>query len=292
VHITTKILVVLNLIVCLILTQYVWIALAENVAWRERYENERDARHRDKDVLEGAYERLLSVRRANQGAAAQKTTEVAALNATKQALETWKLEAERVRDEANRIADELIAATQPFDGISDGYNREVVEQLQGTLQTLSDRKSAVFQDRGEALLRVAQAHNTYAERAEHYRRIEYQQFLLQEELEARLDTKARYRWLRPDIQKELGDNGPVIFANVNWATGNTLQINRGRRHGVELYQKYTIMRAGSTIAVVNIVDIQNETAEAVIVDLVSRNVTPQPGDEAVTRLFMSRLSRR
>jgi hypothetical protein len=292
VHITTKIFVILNLIACLILSQYVWISLAENVAWRERYETERDARHVDKDRLEGAYARLLSERRSNQNSASQKSAEVAALNATKQALETWKLEAELVAQEAADIANQLIAAVQPFQEISAGYNNDVVATLHATVESLSQRKSNIAQDRGEELLRVAQAHNSYAERAEAYRRLEYQQFLLQEEYEARLDTNARYRWLRPDIQKELGDNGPVIFANINWVVGNAVQLNRGRRHGVELYQKYTVMRAGSTIAVINVVDIQNETAEAVIVDLVDRNVTPRQGDEAVTRLFMSRLSRR
>ncbi|MBX3459176.1 MAG: hypothetical protein KF696_04290 [Planctomycetes bacterium] len=291
-HVITKVLIIVNLVLCLILSQYVWVALAGNVQWREKYEFEVNARHQDKAALEDAYARLLAQRATNAERTSQNSAEVAALNATKQALEAWKLEANLAAADAQRAADDLLAATQPFTPISRGYDQDVVQKLQGTVEQLSDRKSALFRQRGEALWSVAQAQNVYAEKNEQFRRVEYHHFLLQEEHERRMDTQARYRWLRPDIQKDLGDNGPVIFANVNWAVGNSLQLNKGKRDGVELYQKYTIMRNGSTIAVVNVVEVQNETCECLIEDLVSNSVRPQKGDEAVTRLFMARLTRR
>lgn len=291
-HVITKVLIIVNLVLCLVLSQYVWIALAGNVQWREKYEWEVNARHRDKAALEDAYANLLAQRATNAERTSQNSAEVAALNATKQALEAWKLEANLAAADAQRAADDLLAAVQPFSVISRGYDQDVVQKLQGTVEQLSERKSNLFRQRGEALLNVAQAQNTYAEKNEQFRRLEYHHFLLQEEHERRMDTQARYRWLRPDIQKDLGDNGPVIFAGVNWAVGNSLQLNKGKRDGVELYQKYTIMRNGSTIAVVNVVEVQNETCECVIEDLVSTSVRPQKGDEAVTRLFMARLSRR
>ncbi|MCA8915554.1 MAG: hypothetical protein KDB90_09090 [Planctomycetes bacterium] len=291
-HTVTKVFVIINLVVCLILSQYVWVSMAGNVQWREKYQNERDARHRDKASLEQAYNQLLAQRAANQQSMAQNSAEVAALNATKQALEAWKLEAEQTRDDARTAADNLKTAVEPFARISQDYNEQVVDKLQRTVGELTDRKSQVFTDRGDKLLKVAQRHNDYAMKHEDYRRIETYLFLESEELEDRLDRLARYRWLRPDLQRDLGDNGPVIFASVQWVTGNSLQINKGRRDGVELHQKFTIMRGGSTIAVVDVVEVQNETAECVIVDLVKSSVKPTAKDEALTRLFMSRATRK
>lgn len=288
-HTFTKVLVIANLVLCLVLSQFVWIALSGNVQWRDRYEVERDALHRDKDKLEKAYNDLVAVREKNRNDLSQNTAEAAALNATRQALEAWKIESELARTDAENAANDLLKAIEPFREISQSYDRDVVARLQATVESLTERKGQIFAQRSEQLLKVAQAHNLYAERHEQYRQLEFQQFLMQEELEHRLDLKARYRWLRPDIQAEIGDNGPVIFASVKWVQGNSLQLNKGRRDGVELRQKYTITRNGVTVAVADVVEVQNETCECVIIDLVGRGVAPAAGDEAVTKLFMSRL---
>lgn len=291
-HTVTKVFVIINLVVCLILSQYVWISMAGNVQWREKYALERDQRHQDKNALEAAVNELLAERAANQKRSAQASAEVAALNATKQALEAWLSEAEQTRDEAKRNADNLKAAVEPFNRISQDYNSQVVEKLQSTVRELTTRKDEVFRDRGDFLQRVAQRHNDYAQRHEEYRRVEEYMFHVNVELDDRLDRLARYRWLRPDLQSDLGDNGPVIFGAVDWVTGNSLQINVGARNGVELHQKFTIMRNGITVAVVDVVEVQNETAECVIIDLVKPGVKPQKGDQSITRLFMSRTTRR
>ncbi len=291
-HTLTKVLVIVNLVLCLILSQYVWISLAGNVQWRERYEWERNARHHDKSMLERAYNDLAAVRDNNRNSVSQSTAELAALNATKQALEAWKVESDLARTDAEAAATDLLKAIEPFREISQSYDRDVVARLQATVESLTERKSQIFAQRSEQLLKVANAHNLYAERHEQYRQLEFQQYLMQEELENRLDVKARYRWLRPDIQAEIGDNGPVIFAKVDWVTGNSLQLNKGRRDGVELRQKYTITRNGVTIAVVDVVEVQNESCECVIIDLVNRSAQPSKGDEAVTKMFMSRISSR
>ena len=52
------------------------------------------------------------------------------------------------------------------------------------------------------------------------------------------------------------------------------------------------MRDGLTIAVVNVVELQNETCECEVVDLVRKGVTPKAKDQAVTRMFMARVSSR
>jgi len=277
------------LVFCLILSQFVWISLSGNVQWRERFEDERNHRHSDKSKLEKAYNELVAVREKNRNDLSQNTAEAAALNATRQGLEAWKIESELARNDAQKAADDLLKAIEPFREISQSYDRDVVARLQATVENLTERKSAIFAQRSEQLLRVAEAHNLYARNHEQYRQLEFQQFLMQEELEHRLELKAQYRWLRPDIQADIGDNGPVIFASVKWVQGNSMQLNKGRRDGVELQQKYTITRNGITIAVATVVEIQNETCECVIVDLVGRGVMPAAGDEAVTKLFMSRL---
>jgi hypothetical protein len=292
VHTVTKVFVIVNLVVCLILSQYVWISLAGNVQWREKYDLERNQRHRDRHMLEDAVNELLAARAANQERAAQASAEVAALNATKQALEAWLAEAIQTRDEAKRNADNLKVAVEPFIDISRAYEDDVVRKLQDQVGQLTRRKEDVFRDRGDQLNRVATRHNDYAHRHEDYRKIEEYLFHVSVELDDRLDRLARYRWLRPDLQSDLGDNGPVIFGQVNWVTGNSLQINKGARDGVELHQKFTIMRNGSTIAVVDVVEVQNETAECVIIDLVRSGVKPQTGDQSITRLFMARTTRR
>ncbi len=291
-HTVTKVLIIVNLVVCLILSQYVWISLAGNVQWREKFEFERDARHRDKDRLEQAYNDLLAARAANQERTSQNSAELAALNATKQGLEAWRDDAKTSAEDAERMANELTAAVQPFDEIQSQYNTEVVERLQETVGQLTSRKAGLYSNRGENLEKLANQQTEYAQKAEDYRRVEFQMFLLQEELESRLDLKARYRWLRPDIQADLGDNGPVIFAKINWAVGNSVQLDKGRRDGVELHQKYTITRNGVTIAVVDVVEVQNETCECIVTDLINKNAKPSAGDEAITRLFMSRMKRR
>lgn len=291
-HTVTKVFVIINLVVCLILSQYVWVSLAGNVQWREKYALERDQRHRDKNELERAVNDLLAARALNQERASQGSTEVAALNATKQALEAWLAEAEQTRDEAKRNADNLKVAVSPFEKISRDYEQQVVRKLQDTVGELTGRKEEVFRDRGDQLLRVAQRHNDYAQRHEEYRRVEEYLFHVNVELDDRLDRLARYRWLRPDLQSDLGDNGPVIFGAVQWVTGNSLQINKGARDGVELHQKFTIQRNGTTIAIVDVVEVQNETAECVIIDLVRPGAKPVAGDQSITRLFMSRTTRR
>ena len=291
-HTVTKVFVIINLVVCLILSQYVWISLAGNVQWREKYSLERDQRHRDKNALEQAVNELLAERAANQKRGSQASAEVAALNATKQALEAWLAEAEQTRDEAKRNADNLKVAVEPFDQISRDYDEDVVRKLQETVGQLTTRKGDVFRDRGDQLQNVAQRHNDYAQRHEEYRRVEEYLFHVNVELDDRLDRLARYRWLRPDLQSDLGDTGPVIFGEVEWVTGNSLQINKGARDGVELHQKFTIMRNGTTVAVVDVVEVQNESAECVIIDLVKPGVKPASGDQSITRLFMSRTTRR
>lgn len=291
-HIVTKIFIILNLVVCLVLSQYVWISLAGNVQWREKYESERDARHRDKNILSEAYNDLLAARAANQDATAQSRAELSALNSTLQSLEAWESSERDAAAAARTATEDLLAVVAPFDDIERGYREDVVNKLEEMAGDLTRRKSRVFAERGERLLDMARSHNEYALRHEEYRELEFHHFLLQEELEGRRDLKARYRWLRPDIQRDLGDNGPVIMGEVDWVVGNSLQINKGRRDGVELYQKYTIRRGGNTIGVANVVEVQNETAEAVIIDLVNEGVKPRAGDEAITRLFMSRLRRR
>ena len=65
-HTLTKVLVILNLVICLIVSQYVWVSLAGNVRWRESYEWEVAQRHMDKNELERAYNTLLAARDENR----------------------------------------------------------------------------------------------------------------------------------------------------------------------------------------------------------------------------------
>lgn len=290
-HIFTKILVIVNLLLCLVLSQYAWVAHAGDVNWKQKYDWERRARHQDKDRLEAAYNDLLAVRETNKNSVRDLKIELAARNATYQSLEAWAVRAEHSADDAEKTAQQMIDSASTLDPISVLYKDNVVKPLQDQVGSLTGRKSELIVARNNRLQAVAEEQDLYAEQAEEYRRIEFQQFLMQEELEHRLDIKSRYRWLRPGIQRDLGDNGPVIFASVSWVLGNSIQLDRGRRNGVELHQKYTISRGGATIAIIDVVEVQNQTCECVIVDLVNGATPPKAGDEARTRLFMSRFGR-
>jgi hypothetical protein len=221
---------------------------------------------------------------------AQNDAEIHALNSTRQSLEAWKLEAVAAAADAKAAADQLVAVTEPFNQISNEYSQKVINGLNETLEKLSTSKSNLYQDRSTQLASLAQAHALYAERHEQYRQLEFQQFLMQEELESRLETKAIYRRIRPDIQAEIGDSGPVVFAQVTWVQGNSIGLNKGRRDGVEARQKYTITRGGRTIAVVDVLEVQGETCECVVVDMADKGNAPRAGDEAVTKMFLARIS--
>ncbi|MCC6573611.1 MAG: hypothetical protein IT462_07460 [Planctomycetes bacterium] len=288
-HLATKILIITNLVFCLVLSQYVWIALAGNVQWREKYQWEADARRRDKNTLEQAYAELFAQQHNNDQSTSNFTAEAASLNATKRALEAWAKEAELAKTDAMAKAEELEAAVLEFPKITQDYHGEVIDSLQRALKERSERKKTVYAERGNYLRDVAQNHTDYATLHEDFVRLEFQQYLLQEELERRLDTKARYRRLRPDIQADLGENGPVIYATVQWASGMSIQLDKGKRNGVELHQKYTITRGGATIAIADVVEVQNETCQCMIVDTLDKKNAPKSGDEAVTRLFMARV---
>ncbi|MBP9891621.1 MAG: hypothetical protein KBG84_06915 [Planctomycetes bacterium] len=291
-HIATKVMVVIVLLLSAILSQFVWVALAGNVQWRERYEWEVSKRHSDKDKLEDAYRDLLAAKHKTQQDKAEQGAEIAALNARKAVLESWKTDSTVAKADVEARAAELAEAVKDFPLISRNYDEEVVNVLQAAVKERTDRKRELFTERGTLLRDVAENHSLYAGMQEDYTRLEFQQYVLQEELERRLDTKARYRYLRPDLQADLGDNGPVIFARVVWSSGSSLQMNKGRRDGVELYQKFTVTRNGVTIAVVNVVEVQNETCECLIEDVPNRQALPKENDEAVTRLFMARITGR
>ncbi|KAA0212290.1 hypothetical protein EDM80_10000 [bacterium] len=291
-HIATKVLIIVVLLLSLILSQYVAVALAGSVQWRERYEWEVAARHRDKDRLEAAYREYLAARHKNREDKAEQSAELAKLNASRATMESWQADSALARRDVEARAQELEDAVRDFPSITRDYDNEVVSVLQAAVAERTGKKRELFTERGTLLKQVATAHSLYARHQEDYLRMEFQQFVLQEELERRLDMRARYRSLRPDLQADLGENGPVIFARVVWSTATSLQLNKGRRDGVELFQKYTVTRNGVTVAVVNVVEVQNETCECTIEDVPNRQVLPREGDEAVTRLFMARLTGR
>ncbi len=291
-HIATKVLVIVILLLSAILSQFVWVSLAGNVQWRERYEWEVAQRHRDKDNLESAYRELLAERHKNREDKSEHKAELARLGQARATLESWAKDSTLAREDVEKRAAELEGAVSEYRAITSDYDAEVIRALQDAVGERTGKKKELFTERGQLLKDVAEQQTWYARHQEDYLRMEFQQFVLQEELERRLDTKSRYRSLRPDLQADLGENGPVIFGRVVWSTQSSLQLNKGRRDGVELFQKYTITRNGVTVAVVNVVEVQNETCECIIEDVPNKQVMPKEGDEAVIRLFMARLTGR
>ena len=288
VHIATKIIIILNLIACLILSQYVWISLAGNVQWKGRYEQELALRLSDQNALANAYQELESVREANRRAKAANDTDLAVANANKASLEARKVEAQAARDRAEELITEIGGVVGEFAGIKADYDTEVIAPLTAAIKDRAGRKADLARDRGDYLASVVRKQVEYGEMFMDFRRLEQLQYMQQEELEERLDRMSRYRGLRPDIQAEIGDTGPVVLANVEWAEGISLQLDKGKRDGVERKQVFSIKRGGSIIAIARVEELQNETCECVIVEVLRPNISPKAGDQAVTHMFLTR----
>lgn len=110
-------------------------------------------------------------------------------------------------------------------------------------------------------------------------RLEFSHFTLQDELRLRQDTLRRYRYLAPDLQRKIGDNGPLGVRGTVLGTSDLgFSLDIGQRHGVELYQKFGVFRGNRFICTLNVVALQNTTCQAQVYRFGDEGEGPQMGD--------------
>lgn len=133
---------------------------------------------------------------------------------------------------------------------------------------------------------VAQRMAYASERAK-YVTLENRLYMLQKDYENRSNQLYRYRYLRPDIQERLSDNGTFVAGQLLSGDRDSVKMNRGSDDGVELYQKFNITRNGEVIATANVVNVSNRSAELEVTDLPRSDwgVYPRAGDDIAPRRF-------
>ncbi|MCA8940060.1 MAG: hypothetical protein KDB07_09635 [Planctomycetes bacterium] len=142
----------------------------------------------------------------------------------------------------------------------------------------------------DALVRVQEARANQAVAYESFRAKELASFLMQEQLSARQEELARYRYLSPSLQKEVGDNGGAVSnARVSRVISPTsIEMSRGAEQGVELYQYFNLVRQGRVISQLRVTSLSNHSAIAVVDNSAAGNgVVPMVGDTLVRRQFGS-----
>jgi hypothetical protein len=174
-----------------------------------------------------------------------------------------------------------------------GMFAAVESQLSGAVATRAADKDKADEADQKLLLEVAKARKEHARANQQYLELEYNLSMQSGELARLQERIATYRWLRPDLQEELGDNGTHVTGEVSAALGQSLTINKGSKDGVELYQKFSILRGDAIVAVANVVSVGNGSAELEIreLPLKGRGVEPRVGDIAVPRQLMLTMDR-
>jgi hypothetical protein len=164
--------------------------------------------------------------------------------------------------------------------------RQLLETTKTAVSKAADRHDMVRKENSDALGALSNARGTLAGAQEDYARLEFNLGILSAEARRLNEKLYMYRFLAPEIQAEVGDNGPHISAEVVAVSGSSLTLSKGSRHGIQLYQKFSILNGnGLVVGVANVTEVRNGTAEAEIRTLpqADRGMTPAVGHIAVPR---------
>jgi len=246
------------------------------VYWEDRKNAEELRIGDDRTYLNEAYDAYFARRQAvinlQSGELQQR---IAGLDATYHVLAAHKADATDARDSTVAAVDSMRSLVRdelsPLPGIYDELLRHLRESQSRRLSSYGDTVST-----NQDLMK--ELHNLYGEAGrarENYLRLEFAQYSLQEELRLRQDRLARYRYLAPDLQQKLGDNGNLgIQGMVVGSTAYGVTLDVGQRVGVERYQKFGVYRSGRLVAIVNVVSLQNLSSQAEVIESINGN---QPG---------------
>ncbi len=288
-----KILLAFALVLAFLLTIQLMTVQSGYVFWEDRKSQEEKRQNEDLSLYNKTFDVWLQ-RSAEAQAVASGPLQMENVQ-LKQALESygyWAQEAEAAKEEIDQAYDQLeTGISQATRGIAGRY-KDIVENRRAIVEGRLTLKDQAQEQGIELRKELMELRTGYAVDYEDYLVLEYNQYLLQEELQRRNEILYRYRSLRPGLQKKIGDNGAFLPCNVLSVAGLSLVLDKGRDDGLELYQKFSIQRQGRIVALANIVGLSDHNAEAEILalPLKDQDVLPLPGDTALPQRFLLPLS--
>lgn len=282
---TSTLLLVLNLALAIVLALHIASVSGTNIRQEIVASREAQASYVAAGQLNNAVSQLRAIEREGQQSY---------VGGYANLLANRQLHSERVlrAEDAAKSAEETQAQIRALDSAKTDVSdlpeiyRQLSSDTEKALANAAQRHDLVRREQGEALAALTSARASISGIQEDYSRLEYNLGLLSAEVRDRNELLYMYRWLRPDLQSEIGDNGTQVSAEVIDITNGRLVLNRGSRHGIELYQKYSIVNGtGTVVAVANVVEVRNGSAEAEIRSLPNsdRGMAPQVGHLAVPR---------
>jgi len=282
---TSKLLLVLNLALAIVLAMHVASVAGSNIRQNHVAAREEAAIPETRDHLSRAAAEYSAIQRERDNGYA---SGYAAVAANRGVYEERTLFAQGVAASAAEAGTQVAAVTAAKDEVSGVPDtlRSLVDSIGLGMNNAAKRYDDVRKQMGDELASLVNARASVAGVQEDYARIEYNLGLLSSDLRRKSETLSMYRWLRPDVQAEVGDNGPHMTAEVLSVTGSTLTLSKGSRHGIQLYQKFSILDGtGAVVAVANVTEVRNGSAEAEIRSLpnADRGKTPAAGHIAVPR---------
>lgn len=281
---TSTLLLILSLALAIIVVMHVASVAGSEIRTRHPADLEEAATSAHKNRLTAAIHELSALNNERAREVNEKRAEIRANQGVSSATQLHLNDTKSSADEAVAHTTAVDAAKTEVQGIPARF-ADLSKTLTDAMATRAARANAVRAQVGDALDRLVDRRKSAALMHEDHLRLEFNLGRLATDLRNRNELLAKYRFIRPEIQAEVGDNGPHVQGSVLSVSGNSIVLDRGSRHGVELYQKFSILKNGTVVATANVVEVRNGTAEAQISSLPyrDRGVLPTAGDVAVPR---------
>jgi hypothetical protein len=285
---TSQLLLVLNLVLAVVLMLHISSVGGNEIRKGLIADREEATVSAHLNHLTSANHALLAQQAERQRVLADGRAEIRVKAAEHAQLLRWKESVDASTSDIQTRMAAAEAAKRDVEGIPGTY-AAVADGISVALKNRGDRADAIRRQAGEELASLARARGSLAQISERYLRLEYNLGLWSRDLRRQSEQLYVYRFLRPDLQAEVGDNGrPNLSGTISKATGNMVELSIGSRDGVEMYQKMSVIRGGAVVAELNVIEVRSGTAMAEVrsAPLADRGVMPRAGDAVVARQLM------
>ncbi len=285
---TSQLLLVLNLVLAIVLMLHISSVAGHEIRKGLIADREEASVIAHLNHLTSANHALMAQQMERQRVLAEGRAEVRVKATEHGILERWKGDVDKATSDIQTRMAAAEAAKAEVEGIPGSY-ATLADSLSVALKNRGDRRDQIRTASGEELEALVRARASLAQISERYLRLEYNLGLFARDLRRQSEVLYIYRFLRPDLQAEVGDNGrPGLTGSISKVTGNMVELDMGSRDGVEMYQKFSVVRGGAVVAEVNVVEVRSGTALAEVrsAPLADRGVQPRAGDAVSTRKLM------
>lgn len=274
-----KILMVLVLLLSFAYVFRVVPTHAAYVYWEDRLNAEKLQVGTDLTLLNTAYDEYFARRQqAMNVGKGEMQNRISELQATRRGLSAHYQDAQSAATEAQEAYVSLERVISQQLSILPKSYQELVGYLRESTSTRRRSYSDLLQSNQEDMKNLYSLYGEAGRKREAMLKLEFAQYMLQEELRLREELLYKYRYLEPGIQRKLGDNGSMgIQGTVTGVSPAGIDLNVGQRDGVQLYQKYGVYRNGDLVAIVNVISRQNASAQAEVTTTV-KDGGPRNGD--------------